>query len=446
MSKTLTGLLALAVSACLAVAVGSASAAQNLTDLGGWWRFNENTGTTINDSSANANNGTLSGGTWVTGKFGSGLDFASPGYVRVPSATSLESQTITAEAWVKHSGSPGDFRYILAKGANANFAASYALYSGNGGGIGFYAASCSVFAVAYDGSGSLWDGNWHRVTGTYGGGNVNLYVDGVLVANTPSSLTIEYNLTACGGETNDLSSGDFLGGTQPYGFPGAIDEPRVWTRALSSTEVGDTTAPTVAISSLNPVSGQTKVSLSATAADPYGVVGGEYSLDGGTWTPIGQSDSALSATIDTSALAPGVHQVDVQATDYADNTSDPVSTSFRVYSFSGFFQPVDNPSTLNRVKAGQGIPVKFSLSGNQGLDIFATGYPKSQAIVCSSATSADDLEQTLTAGSSSLSYDATTDQYTYVWKTDKAWAGTCRQLIVQLSDASIHLANFQFTK
>ena len=24
--------------------------------------------------------------------------------------------------------------------------------------------------------------------------------------------------------------------------------------------------------------------------------------------------------------------------------------------------------------------------------------------------------------------DAATDQYNYVWKTDKAWAGTCRQL------------------
>ena len=34
------------------------------------------------------------------------------------------------------------------------------------------------------------------------------------------------------------------------------------------------------------------------------------------------------------------------------------------------------------------------------------------------------------------------DQYT--WKTDKAWANTCRQFSLGLSDGSSHLANFQF--
>jgi len=32
----------------------------------------------------------------------------------------------------------------------------------------------------------------------------------------------------------------------------------------------------------------------------------------------------------------------------------------------------------------------------------------------------------------------------YVWKTNKAWAGTCRQLDVQLSDGTDHLADFEF--
>jgi len=39
----------------------------------------------------------------------------------------------------------------------------------------------------------------------------------------------------------------------------------------------------------------------------------------------------------------------------------------------------------------------------------------------------DVVDQTVTAGSSSLSYDPTTDQYVYVWKMDKSWTG-CRQL------------------
>jgi predicted extracellular nuclease len=116
------------------------------------------------------------------------------------------------------------------------------------------------------------------------------------------------------------------------------------------------------------------------------------------------------------------------------------------YNFNGFFPPVDNLPTFNSVKAGQAVPVKFSLSGDQGLNIFATGYPKSEMIACNSTASVDGVEQTVTAGNSSLSYDPTTDTYTYVWKTDKAWANTCRQLVVKLNDGTSHRANFTFTK
>ena len=90
------------------------------------------------------------------------------------------------------------------------------------------------------------------------------------------------------------------------------------------------------------------------------------------------------------------------------------------YPFKGFFSPVDNEPTFNAVNSGQAIPVKFSLTGNRGLDIFASGYPKSQTIACDASAPADGIESTLTAGSSSLSYDAGSDQYSYVWKTDKA--------------------------
>ncbi|HJQ70774.1 MAG TPA: PxKF domain-containing protein [Blastocatellia bacterium] len=114
------------------------------------------------------------------------------------------------------------------------------------------------------------------------------------------------------------------------------------------------------------------------------------------------------------------------------------------FDFTGFFPPVNNPPTLNQVNAGKAIPVKFSLNGDQGLDIFAAGFPVSQQITCDSSAPIGVIEETVTAGSSSLSYDPTTDQYTYVWKTNSAWAGTCRQLIVKLSDGSEHVANFKF--
>lgn len=102
-------------------------------------------------------------------------------------------------------------------------------------------------------------------------------------------------------------------------------------------------------------------------------------------------------------------------------------------------------SRANTVKAGAAIPVKFSLGGNQGLNIFATGSPTAVQTDCDSRDP-DAIEQTVTAGSSSLSYDATTDQYVYVWKIEKAWANTCRQLMVTLDDGSLHTAEFKFFK
>ena len=120
------------------------------------------------------------------------------------------------------------------------------------------------------------------------------------------------------------------------------------------------------------------------------------------------------------------------------------------WAFSGFFSPVNNLPTLNTVKSGSAIPVKFSLGGDMGLGIFyeeANGstYPRSAAINCDSTAPVDAIEQTATAGFSSLSYDTTADQYTYVWKTDKTWQG-CRQLVVKLDDGSTRRANFNFVK
>ena len=120
------------------------------------------------------------------------------------------------------------------------------------------------------------------------------------------------------------------------------------------------------------------------------------------------------------------------------------------FQFSGFFQPVDNPGpgpsyVFNKVKAGLAVPVKFSLNGYKGLNIFAATYPKSTSVSCSAASSLGTIEETVTAGQSSLTYDAVTDRYNYVWKTDKAWSG-CRKLTVKLTDGTERVAYFSFTK
>jgi hypothetical protein len=115
------------------------------------------------------------------------------------------------------------------------------------------------------------------------------------------------------------------------------------------------------------------------------------------------------------------------------------------FTFGGFLQPVEPYSVFNVMKGGAAVPVRFSLGGFRGLDIFAAGYPKSAPITCWSTALETPIDETMSAGGSSLSYDAASDQYSYIWKTEKGWAGTCRQLVIQFSDFSPpNYANFKF--
>jgi hypothetical protein len=121
-----------------------------------------------------------------------------------------------------------------------------------------------------------------------------------------------------------------------------------------------------------------------------------------------------------------------------------VSRTFRVsWAFTGFFQPID-ADAQNVANAGSAIPVKFSLAGDQGLDVLADGYPRSVQVACSATAPSDAIEETSTAGKSTLTYDAATGRYHYVWKTEKAWGGTCRQLVVKLADGNSYRASFRF--
>ena len=111
------------------------------------------------------------------------------------------------------------------------------------------------------------------------------------------------------------------------------------------------------------------------------------------------------------------------------------------YALTGPFQPVDKQPTVNAVKAGQTVPVKFSLGGDFGLDIFADDYPRSAGGPCAGGAS-DEIETT--SNGAGLVYDPAAGTYTYHWKTLKTWAGHCRTLTVRFNDGSEFKTNFKF--
>lgn len=193
--------------------------------------------------------------------------------------------------------------------------------------------------------------------------------------------------------------------------------------------VVDTTKPVITLNGDNPM----LVFLNSTFTDP-----GATAADGCA----GPVPVTANGTVDTSTV--GLYTITYSATDPSGNAADTVTRTVRVgYNFTGFFSPVSNPPTLNQVNAGRSVPVKFSLGGNQGLNILAAGSPFSQQVTCGSSN-VTDLQETGTAGNSSLSYDPSTNQYIYVWKTESSWAGTCRVLTVKLVDGTSHTANFKF--
>src|SRR6185369_5037962 len=178
--------------------------------------------------------------------------------------------------------------------------------------------------------------------------------------------------------------------------------------------VEDTVAPVITLNGANPM----VVGFGTVFTDP-----GATASDGCA----GNLTSAIVVTgsVDTNTV--GFYALTYTVSDPSGHSDTKVRTvEVSPYNFTGFFAPIDNLPIFNEMKAGQAAPVKFSLSGNKGLNIFAAGSPSSILIACDGSAQILPVEETLTAGQSSLSYDPTTDGYVYVWKTENSWKNTCR--------------------
>jgi hypothetical protein len=137
--------------------------------------------------------------------------------------------------------------------------------------------------------------------------------------------------------------------------------------------------------------------------------------------------------------------VTVTVTNTAGESGSATADHAVVFAFAGFLPPIDGTAP-NTAKAGSAVPVRFSLGGDHGLAILAAGSPTSRPVACATGVAAGPADATLSAGASSLTDDPVTGTYHYVWKTRKAWAGTCRRLTVTLVDGSSHSALFAFSR
>jgi hypothetical protein len=225
----------------------------------------------------------------------------------------------------------------------------------------------------------------------------------------------------------------------------ATTDPFSWSTQAPFTASGTATDAAGNVSDEAALSGYVDTEApQVTLSCPAGPIA-QGSASSATWSASDEGGSGVagatsgSVALDSSAIGPKTFTLPAGSVkDNVGHESEAATCDYTViYDWTGFFRPVVDG--MNVAKAGSAIPIKFSLHGNQGLDVIASGSP-------TFTIKGAGGRQTVTAGQSVLTYDPTSDQYTYVWKTDKAWAGKSGTFELKLADGTTHTAEFTFTK
>lgn len=227
-------MLLLMMAATLALAPSSAHAAYGLA---GEWLLDDLAGSLVRDSSGGGHDGHFADGsstpTRIFGVQGAALHFDGDDEVVMPDSARLEPARLTVEAWVRHLGSPGAYRYVMAKGATACDSSSYGVYTGSSGGLAFYVKGATGYAVSAQADPhAVWNGAWHHVAGRYDGETVRLFVDGAQVG----SARIAPSAILYGLPSKNLRLGTYRGDCN-LPFTGDIDTVRIWDLALTASEI-----------------------------------------------------------------------------------------------------------------------------------------------------------------------------------------------------------------
>jgi len=142
--------------------------------------------------------------------------------------------------------------------------------------------------------------------------------------------------------------------------------------------------------------------------------------------------------------AVGNHTMTATATDKAGRTATATrSYTVAAYNFKGFYQPVDMNDTVNTVKNGSTVPVKFelfqSISGTELTSTSAVTSVLARPMSCGALTGdPEDPIETLATGGTSLRYDTTGGQFIFNWQTPKgaSQVGKCYSLTMTAADSS----------
>ncbi len=191
----------------------------------GHWSFDEAEGGTVHDLSGRGADATLHGGELI--ERGEGRALALDGvhdWVDCGAGASLDlTEAVTLEAWVRPDTIPAGEPLIVGKSTE-----SYGLTFYKDGQCWWYISSGGNNLKA-----PLAIDAWNHVVGTFDGETMTIYVNGELVASRAS----QFDTIAHGGRFSIGARLDDDGQPAAQRFRGAIDDVRVYDRALTAEEV-----------------------------------------------------------------------------------------------------------------------------------------------------------------------------------------------------------------
>ncbi len=236
----------------LTFAVSSAQA----QTLAGYWAFNEGSGTTAADSSGSGNTATLVNGvSWVSGKIGDAVSANGTNqYVTVPTVNLAGTNAVTLTAWVNRTYSTSGGHTLFEATTNLNGSTTgFGVFPDDNSCGGIQATlhgNVGYVANCYNQPSS---GVWHHLAVVFdksqvGANEVSFYVDGVLQTATRSLVTST--------NTNNFGSNPIYvfsrGGTTEYAA-GTVDELRIYSSALTGTQIQQVYTATLASLAVTPV-------------------------------------------------------------------------------------------------------------------------------------------------------------------------------------------------
>ena len=266
--------------------------------------------------------------------------------------------------------------------------------------------------------------------------------------SVPANMTVEATSASGAAVTFSASASDLVDGsitpgcTSTSGGTFALGTTTVTCKATDAAgnegtgsfdiTVVDTTAPAMTLPANIAVQGTgptgAVVSYTASATD---------AVDG--------TVAVNCAPASGSTFGYGTTTANCSATDAAGNTSTGSFTVTVSYRLSGFYQPVDMNGTLNTVKAGSTVPLKFELfaGSTEITSTSAIASFKVGTVPCGTMTGVptDDIELYSTGGTT-LRYDTTGGQFIQNWQVPRG-AGICYKVTMTAIDGGTITAYFK---